>query len=84
MTFNNNELLRYCSIRNIDDSKILKYVINNYKFDKIISNINRDYFKIYSDLGFFLESKTEPNIKYFEEYKIFDSGNFMISYYICI
>ena len=64
------EMLRFCNKLNTNviggASKLFKYFINNYNFEKIISYSDRRYFdgSLYEKLGFNFVHNTEPNYYY--------------------
>jgi len=69
-TNNEVEMYRFCNKINTNVigglGKLLKYYIDNYDFDKIISYVDRSYFngKNYLKLGFNLIGDTKPNYFY--------------------
>jgi len=67
------ELLRFCNKLNTSvvggSSRLFKYFISNYEYDKIISYADRRYSNgnMYNVLGFKLSHKSGPNYWYFEK-----------------
>jgi len=87
--FNNYyELVNYYSKSNNNYKNMLKYFIDNYKPNKIISIVDRTYYNgnIEKELNFKLVKITEPNymIKSLNDnkkkYKIYNSGNLIFIY----
>ena len=67
---NEYEMYRFCNKLNTNIiggvSKLFKYFLCNYNFDKIVSYVDRSYFNgnNYLKLGFELDGKTTPNYYY--------------------
>jgi len=95
MTFNKNKLNRFCNkiYTNVINSsnKLFNYFIENYKYDEIITLVDRCYSdgELYEKLGFKCINKIEPNYFYVANkkryiinigQKIYNSGYLKYSY----
>ena len=80
---NNYELIRFCNKLNTDiidgSLMILKYFTNNYKFNNIITYMDRSHSdnNLYKKLGFNYFNKTEPNYHYVINDKRYNKLNFI-------
>ena len=91
-------LLRFCNKLNvyIMDSydKLFEYFINNFNFKEIITEVDRSYSNgfLYKKIGFVFDGVTKPilNIRKYDtqqytkekNYKIYNSGNLKLKYFI--
>lgn len=74
--FDNNttEIIRFCNLKNFSivggASKLFKYFIKNYEFDKIVSYANRDISNgfLYEKLGFRFIKECVPSMYWFKRY----------------